>query len=321
MSDSANDENGTEGTGMSESVFDALSALRSGGKVQNRTTLAEQQAALSTELGNITFPDPYAPYLPATHTRKRFVNADAVRDVLEHSKATGTTRLLLFALATYVNRDGLAFPGIKRLSRDTHLHPRTVLRKIEALEKAGELRIAHTHGKVNKYILTLPTGADPATPTDTTTGGYPATPTGGHSPTTPVVASPPEEGRKKVPEEGREPLSSVRTLSRGRLTGKEGAFTPPTLSEIEDFVLSNSLSVSAEVFFFHYQSSGWRGVVDWKSKIRAWEAREKIPASSKTGQPFNRALPARPRDVSRDFVKELKLSILAAKETLNDHNN
>ncbi len=256
---------------------------------------------------------------PAHHDR--YISVDAIRRVFQYSNTTGSERLLLLAIASYVNRDGLAFPGVKRLSRDTRLHPRTVLMKIKALEKAGELRIAHTHGKVNKYILTLPTGAGPATPIRATTDGYPPTPTGGHSPTTPVVASPPEEGRKKVPEEGREPLSSVKTLSRGRLTGKEGAFTPPTLSEVEAFVLSNSLSVSAEVFFFHYQSSGWRGVVDWKSKIRVWEAREKMPASDKTGQPFNRALPARPRDVSHDFVKELKSSILAAKETLNDHNN
>jgi hypothetical protein len=132
-----------------------------------------------------------------------------------------------------------------------------------------------------------------------------------------VVASPPEEGRKKVPEEGREtapPPSKVLLQSRGG-TGKGTAFVPPSLADIERFISINSLSISAEVFFNYYTASGWRGVLDWESKILTWEAREKH-VGHQSGQPFTkRPSPATGYDPTA--TQRLKEQIKTEKEKLN----
>lgn len=60
---------------------------------------------------------------------------------------------------------------------------------------------------------------------------------------------------------------------------KRAVFHPPTLLEIQDFILENSCNkVNAEYFFNHYESNGWMAgrvkMKSWKATIRVWQLRE-----------------------------------------------
>ena len=78
-----------------------------------------------------------------------------------------------------------------------------------------------------------------------------------------------------------EPKSSKRSFSR------------PSLADIEQFILDNSIDdlVSAEVFFDYYESNGWKvGKVpmkDWRAAVRMWARRERKDRTEKTDSFLN----------------------------------
>ncbi len=55
---------------------------------------------------------------------------------------------------------------------------------------------------------------------------------------------------------------------------KPKRFIPPTLSEVQDYISSNSYSVNPEAFINHYTSNGWmvgkNKMKDWKAAVRTW---------------------------------------------------
>lgn len=57
------------------------------------------------------------------------------------------------------------------------------------------------------------------------------------------------------------------------------AFSPPTLSELSDFIRSNNYAVSADEFLNFYQSKGWMvgksRMKDWKAAVRTWHCKNK----------------------------------------------
>lgn len=61
---------------------------------------------------------------------------------------------------------------------------------------------------------------------------------------------------------------------------KEKEFTPPSLDEVEKYILKNKLSVNAQKFYDYFTESNWidskgNKVKSWKSKILTWDSFEK----------------------------------------------
>lgn len=69
-------------------------------------------------------------------------------------------KLVLLELADRVRDDrgnSLAWPSLPTLARRTGLNRRTVIRALEALERAGLVRVMRRQGRGSTYLLTLPT--------------------------------------------------------------------------------------------------------------------------------------------------------------------
>lgn len=50
---------------------------------------------------------------------------------------------------------------------------------------------------------------------------------------------------------------------------------PPTLNEVQQYAKTEQLTfVNTEKFFWHYDGKNWKGVTDWKSTIRKWNAED-----------------------------------------------
>jgi hypothetical protein len=88
------------------------------------------------------------------------VSYQAVRAVLEHSKAHGATRLVLLVIAEHANANGQgAYVSMKKIAAEAKVRERTVERAIERaevdLKELGVLRRRGPHG-TNMYALLLP---------------------------------------------------------------------------------------------------------------------------------------------------------------------
>ena len=69
-----------------------------------------------------------------------------VRSVLEHSTATGTDRMVLFALAEHANdATGTCWPGVELLAAEVRVQVRAVQYALKALVARGELAV-EVHG-------------------------------------------------------------------------------------------------------------------------------------------------------------------------------
>ncbi len=67
------------------------------------------------------------------------MSLEAYRDVWEHSKAKGTARLILLALADHADENGVAWPSLSRLAKYVNVSKENVCRNISRLIKMGEL--------------------------------------------------------------------------------------------------------------------------------------------------------------------------------------
>lgn len=60
---------------------------------------------------------------------------------------------------------------------------------------------------------------------------------------------------------------------------KRGRFTPPTLSEVQDYIDEKGYHIDANTFIDFYESKGWmvgkNKMKDWKAAVRTWEKRYK----------------------------------------------
>jgi hypothetical protein len=119
--------------------------------------------------------------------------------VWEHSRATGTDRLVLLALADIADDNGECWPSVAHIAHKCRIDPRTTQRRIRSLQKLGEVVVVVGGGKSstaggtrsNRYriVVHLPEeeeGGDlPPHGTDAR-GGVAQTPGGG------VAQTPPE---------------------------------------------------------------------------------------------------------------------------------
>jgi len=58
---------------------------------------------------------------------------------------------------------------------------------------------------------------------------------------------------------------------------KRGAFAPPTLKEVQEYVSSQGYSISPQRFIDFYQAKGWmigkNKMKDWRAAVRGWDTR------------------------------------------------
>ena len=75
-----------------------------------------------------------------------------------------------------------------------------------------------------------------------------------------------------------------RESKRGKTASR---FTPPTLSEVENYCLERNNNVDAARFVDYYTSNGWKvgknGMKDWKAAVRTWERSESPKAQHNGG--------------------------------------
>lgn len=81
------------------------------------------------------------------------VNYKRTAAVWEHSKASGSTLLLLLAIARHADDNGAAWPGHATLARHLRETKRSVIKQIQSAEELGELVVFRRPGKNNVYIL------------------------------------------------------------------------------------------------------------------------------------------------------------------------
>ena len=66
-----------------------------------------------------------------------------------------------------------------------------------------------------------------------------------------------------------------------------GAFTPPTLEEVEAYCRERGNCVNAQRFIDFYTSNGWMvgktKMKDWKASVRTWEQEDKKQPAVKKG--------------------------------------
>ncbi len=81
----------------------------------------------------------------------------ATKLVWETSKASGTPRLVMLAIADNANSDGYAWPGIKTMAEMCNCSERQVTRIVAELEASGELYVERGVGRKNytRYLITL----------------------------------------------------------------------------------------------------------------------------------------------------------------------
>lgn len=60
---------------------------------------------------------------------------------------------------------------------------------------------------------------------------------------------------------------------------KPTRFVPPTLNEVQDYILKNEYSVDADRFVNFYEAKGWmigkNKMKDWKAAVRTWQREQK----------------------------------------------
>ena len=74
---------------------------------------------------------------------------------------------------------------------------------------------------------------------------------------------------------------SIDEVMSGQLTNH---FIPPSLSEIKEYCIENSIPVDPESFIDYYESNGWKvgknPMKDWRAAVRVWARNEKHPSGN-----------------------------------------
>ena len=79
------------------------------------------------------------------------------------------------------------------------------------------------------------------------------------------------------------------SASADKKTGsdKPTRFVPPTLNEVQDFILKNGYSVNADRFMDFYEAKGWmigkNKMKDWKAAVRNWQRGQKAKRPDEVG--------------------------------------
>ena len=75
--------------------------------------------------------------------------------VWDESTKKGSTLLLLLAIADHADDNGFCWPGIARLAHKIRMSPQSVMRKVQELERDGELAVVRQQGEHNWYVIRI----------------------------------------------------------------------------------------------------------------------------------------------------------------------
>jgi DNA-binding transcriptional regulator YhcF (GntR family) len=82
------------------------------------------------------------------------VSYDLITDIALTPIKNPVAKIVLLALATYANGKGESFPSRERLSNDTFIPVRSLVRALQWLEANGFIKIVQRHGTSNFYVIT-----------------------------------------------------------------------------------------------------------------------------------------------------------------------
>lgn len=84
------------------------------------------------------------------------MSIETIKAVLDHSRARGAARMVLFVLAECANKDGRCWPSVRTIARRCACAKSTVHLALGQLKDAGEIRVEEGRpGKVVVYQLTV----------------------------------------------------------------------------------------------------------------------------------------------------------------------
>lgn len=67
-------------------------------------------------------------------------------------------------------------------------------------------------------------------------------------------------------------------------------FIAPTLEQVRERIITKSLNVDAETFYYHYEANGWKvgkaTMKSWESALSGWSARNKKESKEQTNNDF-----------------------------------
>lgn len=81
------------------------------------------------------------------------IQYDLMIDIALSPIENTTAKVILLAIASYSNADGVCFPSQQKLSDNTAIPIRTVTRAVLWLEDQGFIRIVREHNKSNRYSI------------------------------------------------------------------------------------------------------------------------------------------------------------------------
>lgn len=128
------------------------------------------------------------------------MSLDATRWAWAQQQAKGTAKLVLLSLADRADENHTCYPSISRLTSDTGMDRKTIMRNLKALESVGLIRASRQFGRFNSYQLI---GVSDRHQTSTNNGTSPQKGTGTKIGTTPVPKLVPEP----VPKLGHKPTN------------------------------------------------------------------------------------------------------------------
>tara|TARA_Y100000310_G_scaffold41754_1_gene39040 strand:+ start:1875 stop:2501 length:627 start_codon:yes stop_codon:yes gene_type:complete len=95
-----------------------------------------------------------------------------------------------------------------------------------------------------------------------------------------------QNGASKGPAKGQQRATS-KQYNNKTISGKQGKFTPPKISEVQEYCLERKNNIDPENFVDFYLAKDWmvgkNKMRDWKAAIRTWERRREGGHSSPAG--------------------------------------
>jgi len=181
------------------------------------------------------------------------MSVQAISWVLDFSKATYGSRLVLLSIANHCDKYGTnAWPKIETIAEESLLSVREVAYAINDLVGIGELSVEKGKGKIGRNLYSFPL-MRPANLAGNTLADvqYATRPT------------------CKMPQRNKE------EPSLNQPSYKSNTLLHPSLTDVTLYCQERQNSIDPEKWFDYYCSNGWRvgrnPMKDWKAAVRTWE--------------------------------------------------
>ncbi len=204
--------------------------------------------------------------------------------VMNHSKATGTDKLLLVGIANH-DGDGGAWPSIATLMRYGNVSERSVQYALKRLVEMGELKVhlqrggtADTpeHQRTNRYeiLVRCPEGCDRSFQHR---GATDCTPPPAVDCTPPVQPTAPEPIHEPIHENSLPPLPEIAVVETPRRRASIPARwrpDPSTFEALAEEFPDVDVTASRLSFLAYYRAHSERKSTDWNLEFAAWVGRD-----------------------------------------------